>query len=463
MTMTVGHANPRIQVKRTPVNIEALLCFVIPLLIPLQFDVGGRLISSEILVVFLLPLLLLLKGRLLTRAEPRRILLLGGLWLLGLVATDLIRGTKFADYSRGWALVGFTLIDFVCIYLLTEGREFRLKLLMLGYAIGVGAETLLNPIVAGIRWKMGGGDAVMLGVLALLALWSGSGMMTRRLGLYAEIVDTVLSVLFNARNLAGRAFMNAILLSLTRLTASARFRAIGMRNVIVALAVLALPVTYVALTAYAFLAQSGAMGAMAQATYRAQSNSAYGAFGVLLGGRPEIFISTQAIADSPIIGHGSWARDMNYYLKFRQLAALGFDVRESGVTDPDALVSTRGLEPEIPSHSILFGSWVWAGVLAAVFWVYVLFLTMRALGTAVLSVDPLAPLIVHASTLFLWDILFSPYGNDRRFEAAIFLTVSIAYIELRTRQRTAPAARGPIAPLERGRRTSPRPAVPPVA
>ncbi len=394
---------------------------------PIQFNVGGRLILSEILAIFLLPVLYALKGRLFRGIQQRRVIGLGLLWLVGLVATDLIRGTKFEDYSRGWALVSFTLIDFALIFLLAENKVSRIKLLFVGYAIGTGLETLLTPGVDGMLWKMGGDDAVLLGALALLSLWTPSGIQARRFGIALEAANAVLGVLFNARNVAGRAFVDAIMLASSLFRPSSGFKLAQSRQTMIILALLALPTMYVGLSGYAYLAQSGVMGDSARATYAAQSNSSFGPFGVLFGGRPEIFVASQAIADSPIIGHGSWARSMDYYLRFRQLAALGFDVRESGVTDPSALVASRGMEPEIPAHSILFGSWVWAGVFGAVFWCYALYLIVRCFGAALIRMDTVAPLLVHASTLMLWDILFSPYGNDRRFEAAIFLTAAIIY------------------------------------
>ena len=34
--------------------------------------------------------------------------------------------------------------------------------------------------------------------------------------------------------------------------------------------------------------------------------------GILLGGRPEILVSSHAVMDSPILGHGSYANDLKY-------------------------------------------------------------------------------------------------------------------------------------------------------
>ena len=50
-----------------------------------------------------------------------------------------------------------------------------------------------------------------------------------------------------------------------------------------------------------------------------------GYYGVLLGGRPELLAELPAVYDSPILGHGSWAREPLYIIEQRQaLLLLGY-------------------------------------------------------------------------------------------------------------------------------------------
>ena len=37
-----------------------------------------------------------------------------------------------------------------------------------------------------------------------------------------------------------------------------------------------------------------------------------GEYGLLLGGRSEFLVSSLAVLESPVIGHGSWAKDCRY-------------------------------------------------------------------------------------------------------------------------------------------------------
>jgi O-antigen ligase len=186
-----------------------------------------------------------------------------------------------------------------------------------------------------------------------------------------------------------------------------------------------------AIKLYGLAAESGMLGERSREKYETQS--ALGDLGILLGGRSESLVTVQAIQDSPIIGHGSWAKD-RYYADLRQLMLyrLGF--------------VNRFIEPEndlIPTHSHLLGSWVEAGVGGALFWLGILALIAAALRRLYASDDPLRPYLVFLMFLFIWDILFSPFGAQRRLTNG-FLMVALLFAlnasAMAWRQRRANAA-----------------------
>ena len=77
------------------------------------------------------------------------------------------------------------------------------------------------------------------------------------------------------------------------------------------------------LQGYDIAASHGWLGAGAQTKYVEQS----GSLGVLVGGRSEVLVSTQAIMDSPILGHGSWAKDFTYVdLLAARLSSAGYEI-----------------------------------------------------------------------------------------------------------------------------------------
>ena len=202
------------------------------------------------------------------------------------------------------------------------------------------------------------------------------------------------------RALAGVCALSAAYLVVQALWGQAdgtNVRAPAERAVLLAVLVMAASLGIVRL--YDYAATSGMLGVAAQEKYDAQSG---GAFGVVLGGRSEALGSLGAIVDSPVIGHGSWAKDPVYVTLLEdRLARLGY------------VVQTRSSDL-IPSHSHVFGAWVESGVMGAVFWLAVLTLPVRVLMALHLTRESLSPLFVFVSVLLVWDVLFSPFGAERR-------------------------------------------------
>ena len=116
--------------------IERLMGDTIALLVPtltfLEFKLIGRLFLSEILLLGFLPFLLFSKGWMLRAPLSKKLIVLGLLWLFAQVITDLIRGTPFQDYIRGWAKITFFLANFAALYMLLYGNKRRLVLFALG-------------------------------------------------------------------------------------------------------------------------------------------------------------------------------------------------------------------------------------------------------------------------------------------------------------------------------------------
>ncbi len=75
------------------------------------------------------------------------------------------------------------------------------------------------------------------------------------------------------------------------------------------LAMMTMAAAGVALSAIRVASSIGFLGEEAQKKNETQSQSRGG---ILIGGRPEILVSSQAVLDSPILGHGSWAKDPKY-------------------------------------------------------------------------------------------------------------------------------------------------------
>lgn len=405
------------------------LAFIIPALLFLEVPLIGRLFVSELVLLACLPVLLALRGSLLSAKLPRTLIVLGGVWLLAQVASDLINATPFGDYARGWAKIAFTLGNFMALYLLLHGNRRRLVLFAAGWAIGGLLTYVLSPsaYAAGDPWKFGFGSGVTI-LLVLLTLTPPIAA-SRVLPLALLGGLAALNLAQGFRSLAGLCFLAAAHLVIQRFLrrrqgADTRLSFWRLGGFLI----LAAALSVIFVETYAHLAGSGYLGDQARAKYEQQT----GTFGVLLGGRAEIFVSTRAIMDAPIIGHGSWAMGPEYAALLLQLANHGYHIGTS--------VLERGL---IPTHSHLFGAWVEAGIAGAAFWGWTLLLAARVLVNLRAAPRPQAPTIAFFAFVFVWDVLFSPFGAARRlfmpFCIILFMT-ALGWIEERAGARTGPEA-----------------------
>ena len=150
-----------------------------------------------------------------------------------------------------------------------------------------------------------------------------------------------------------------------------------------------------------------------------------GKFGILLGARGQILASSRAIWDSPILGHGSWAKDPKYIQYLYDLLYYDYKIQIS---------DSRFGEGLIPSHSHIFGAWVEAGIFGAIFWVWVLFIILRVLLSAYKTKNYLTILILFFTFWFAWSIGFDPFGAQERLYAAFNLVLLMTAYDLQKRK-----------------------------
>lgn len=383
-----------------------LWAFIVPAFSFITLAVVGQLIVSELVLLAMLPWLWSVRDRL---RLPRWFIALGAGWLLSQVVTDIVVGSPFADFARGWAAIVFTLTDLAAVLILASTAR-RARLFALGLAAGGLLGYLLVPggYAVSDPWKFA--FAVPVGLTIAAVLSGPAGARLRLLTVGAFLVFGALNLLFGYRSLGGVSLLTAGYLTLTAIASRPKIATISKLRAATGLVVLAVAVVGV-LQVYDITASQGLLGADAQAKYLDQS----GALGVLVGGRSEVLASSQAILDSPILGHGSWAKDFRYVdLRNAALSDLGYQI--------GAGPSDLGL---IPAHSYLTQSWVWAGLLGGAFWVAVTAAALWLLAILYSHRVELAPLLVFSTILLLWNIAFSPYGSSARLLACYGLALCV--------------------------------------
>ena len=435
-------ANPRLTSIGEGGDWRGMALFLIGALCWAHFEAFGQIYLSELLLAALLPFLLFLRGHVLRDPLVRTCMVLVGLWLGAQAATDIIRETDFQDYVRGWANIAMFLVAVLSLYLLLHGSRRRFILFTLGLALG----EFLNPWLAPTEfsedypWKFGISQGVAL-FAVLAGLW-------RPVSRFPALAATpLLAVAAYSLTVGFRSmFACALLGAVCAMAQHLLFRRPGgaratplLRPVIGFLAA-SLFLGWGSLAIYQYAASYGYLDERSVAVFERQSE---GELGLLPGGRSALFATVPAIADSPIVGHGSKAKNPDYANRIMDATYYGYQ--------PTLPLSWHtGL---IPTHSALLGAWVEAGVLGVFFWVWFSLLIVAALAILCRAREPLSLLIFYMGFSQLWNNAFSTFaGNSRLTTAFVLCLFMVVWQVLRrgARQRPAPADRLSRCTLEMG-------------
>ena len=390
----------------------------------ITFKAGGTLFGSDIVLVLGLPVLLTTRFQALFYKPVRRLIFLGGLWLVAQMVTDYVRKSAPADYERGWLKIVFTVALFCVVWILVHNSQRRCVLYAVGLALGTAVRSLSfkNDFVTNDPWKFGYAFPASILVLLLVAF-----LMRKTYSVYYQIPVVVLALLNIAEGFRSQAFILMLVVVVTHGYKSMRVRGKTLsKTKLAALALLVLCVGIGIDELYSYAALHSWLGHGSYIKFEEQQS---GAGGVLLGGRSELFASTAAIADSPWIGHGSWAKDPKYtWILIKRMREFGY---YRARLDPETQEAAQN--GNIPAHSHILQAWVESGILGGLFWGYVLYLLVRFLVT-LKGDEPLLPFAVFQVMLLLWDIFFSPYGAERRFSVTFFLAFLMAIMYHKERQ-----------------------------
>ena len=375
-----------------------------------KLSVGGDIFVPDIFLCLAMPFCLSRARLIRFRSIDAALFLLGGLWLLNQIITDVYRGSPFEDWSRGWAKILFLCLNALGLALISGGQIRPILTFLTGNACSFILQTIFFPteFQRGVNfndgaWKFGLGPALT----TLAAIFGASRLANRLFGKWGEVAPLfilgVVNLAFNYRSLFGVS-MAAVAFGL--LKRSIDFSPQLQKKITPAFFAVLLgggAIFAQGLTAvYGAAADNGWLGVEAQDKYVAQTS---GDLNLLQSGRVESLVSVRAISDSPILGHGSWARDVTYIGMLR-------DILESKGIDVKSFVIEQDL---IPTHSHLLGAWVEAGVMGGLFWMAVEALAFAALYRTLKIKDAPATLLAFVLINLIWTVLFSPFGASQRF------------------------------------------------
>lgn len=423
------HDVPHRPLDATGRSENAQLLDLIAFVLPFSRLIEVRLVGNLFLHDMLTPLvILLLSDRIKTLRPLRPFLILLGIWLAGAVITDVYRHSPFGDYSRGWAKIILFGLNAVMVWMLTQGKGRRLVIYTFATGIALCLSAVFRPdgLETSEPWKFGFG----YGVALILASLSMTAWMSRwragQAGSWALAFVALVSILQNSRSLFAITALAAAYAPVARwISARPRWRNRLSPVSFTAIILAGLVMGQGLVAVYGDLAESGALGQAAQAKFMMQTK---GSANFLQGGRIESLVSFEAIKDSPILGHGSWAKDP-YYLQL-----LIVKLREAGLPSIGNLYDV-GVKTEflIPTHSFLFGSWVEAGILATPIWIYAFLLSFQALYAVIKVHGQPSALLSLVAFAMMWDVFFSPFAADTRILKGLEICILISAVDsLRT-------------------------------
>jgi hypothetical protein len=409
-----------------------LFCLLLPILGAFRFNIVGELNFAEPLVLVLAVVFL---RSFITSwyREPvvRQITWLALLWLASQVGTDIFRGIDQIDYLRGWFRIVVLIASYIVCSVVVGANLDRALFVIFGVMI----QPIVNyyyyqPDIPFYKFVLG----FFVSLFAFLVARIFSGHRHWWPAIF-PLAAAVIALFLNCRSLAGitlsaAAYYSFLGMGLIKNDSGWKSRAL-FAGVWAAVALAMIQV-------YTALAGAGHLSEDAVEKYENQVD--YAGHFSLLAGRSEVLFSGPKIMQSPIVGWGSWVKDSVYVGE--RAEALGMDAAR-------AIAETGGI---IPSHSHLMGSWLEAGIFGGLFWAVVLFYIGKILVSGSLSlIQQWAGVIALVLIIIGWDIMFSPFGGERRFNDGLYLWIISLLIIIPRHDQMAKKSRTRVTDFGRGR------------
>ncbi len=397
-------------------SILAVAAFICGALMSVRVELVGNMLVGEPVLVVVAAVVFLMRG--FGPLADRKVLFLyimfGLLMLIGYAVSDVVSDTEPWQYVRGWARVTTLVLTTVALIVMASHSPRSLW----WFALGIGLGTLASLVIEGVpldQWKLGYAEAIVLLVVCLGRLSVGA---TAALVLGFGL----LSIALDYRSLGAVSILVAASL-LWRILAGSRKRW-RVRDVVV--------MAIVGIAAAAALITTLELTQSEHETRRLMSN---------LGRYVGLAVAAQAIADSPIVGHGSWAADRQYLSQIRQEERRASSQAGQRIRIGDSLMP----------HSQILQAWLEGGVLATAF--FLLYAWHLAWSWWWLMrghrPDALTPLYLFAIYGAMWDFVASPATGIHRVYIALAVSViGVLVCERQTERRrihaeSANAARAP--------------------
>lgn len=381
--------------------IASAVLFLLGCLLPLELPGGGgRVFVGEAVLAFVGVGSVLSRRTwaLLCLPWPRRLLCGLGLTFVGYVITDLLRETEFQDLSRGWANILVIGAAFVGLCWVSRLSHERVRVILLGWACSL-AISGLAALSGRLIWKVSGFPwPLTIGVLII------GGKIGRRTLILLLVLAGTSHILLDFRSLGGLCLAVAVALTVIE---TRRGPARVMRIFAIGGAALVVGAVIV-----------GSLSESSRESGKRRAISDSWRWSALK-------VAAEAIAESPWIGHGSWARDSESLNAQRQL------IVDSG----NRFQEDIGQEGIFSAHSQILQAWYQGGVLACAFFFFYIGGLVYAGRRILLGDGPpeASGLLLYVIGDCLWHVFMSPFNGAHR--EGIVLGMVICVMVLGSRRK----------------------------
>ncbi|WP_343704419.1 hypothetical protein [Chitinophaga sp.] len=378
-------------------NIKKAGVVLYTMLSTIKVNLIGQLWLNEVLVLAAAPFTFK-PGDLKTYPYLKKILAALVMLLVFQVITDLlvVHSTP-QDYLRGWAGTIIAMVSFVVLFkMLNETDAILLFLFMTMIKNIIYTDDIVDSEMSFFKFKIVPIITSAL-YLVLYYLYKKGEM---KLVMTMLIGCSVLCIAFDSRSTGVIFFLGATIIYFMNNKVQIS------RQKIIVFAVLAAIIFQVCYIFYVKSVLNNEIGGEHAHTQISRLSNPYNPLELLMTGRAETFAAGAAIADKPLFGHGSWAKDES--LKYYMILLMYHDEELN-------IQAARETNHLVPSHSVLMGAWVNWGLGGFIAVTY-LFLVLMKMGFYIIRNGQelaLYPVLVLMTLGLIWTFLFSPFQQLR--------------------------------------------------
>lgn len=379
-------------------NKKNLFVFILGLLAMIKVRFLGTFAVSELLVLMgylYVPLTFVRRNHFV-----QRLMLMGGLWLIGVICADLYNQTPMVNAIKGSFNVILLISLIPVIYWAVYDKPHRILYFLAGNAISC----LINFYFLQSFESFFEYDVWRVYAIYPLFIFLGGFLYyvgREKWALFVTEGFALWTLFHSSRNVfLTLTISNIVLLYIGKIKEQdiieelSQYRKQALRLIFI-FAIGA----YVADVTYEYGAKSGLFGEDVYNKYIMQSSSDIG----IASGRMDFVMSSVLVSRNPIIGYGSYAKDENEF-------------RVNYIWEHGGIPGKAKKSDLLPGHSFLMGAWVYSGILGGLFFMYVLYQIFIAIRRGHILYEPrLTGTYMYMTMLYVWNIFFSPFQDRLNF------------------------------------------------